>query len=76
MKRRDPDKKRTRRACVCAFLLSLCLLFMGMGLLIADHTSGRVLFGSDYQTALPAAELSLRWLPARLQLLWELLNAA
>ena len=74
MKRRDPQKNRTRRLCIYAFLLSACIFTAGVAVLVADQVSGRVLFGNEYHTALPTIEPSLRLLPARWRVLWELLQ--
>ncbi len=74
MKKKNPQKKRTRRLCAYAFLLSLCALLTGLAFLIADQTNGQVLFGGDYRTPLPTVELPLWLLPARWRILWELLQ--
>lgn len=73
MRYRNEQKRRTRKACGYAFVLTLCVLLTGIGLLMADRTTGRALHGSGYTTALPA--IDDRWveyLPARVQVLLRL----
>lgn len=73
MKADKEEKKRTRRACVCAFILTLCVIVTAMALYAVDYTTGRTLHGDEYHPTMKV-EISATWLPARMQVLWKLLR--
>lgn len=73
MRYRNAYKHRTRKACAYAFVLTVCVLLTGIGLLMADCTTGRTLHGSDYSPTLPATDDQwTHYLPPRTQVLLRL----
>lgn len=67
------QRKRTRRASVCAFVLTMMLLGFAGGLYTVDTVTGRTLHGASYRPTVDTAAVSA-WLPARLRVLWEMVS--
>jgi hypothetical protein len=57
-----------------AFLLTLCVLLTGFGLMGADYATGSILHGSDYQPPFTDLSLPEGILPARLRAVLFLLR--
>lgn len=69
------QKKRTRRAGVCAFVITLGLLVFAIGMYTVDAVSGRTLHGSDYRTDIEVTA-AIAWLPSRMQVVWKVITGA
>ncbi len=73
MKQDKNQQKRTRRACVCAFLSTLGIAAFAAGVYTVDCVSGQTLHGIGYRP-FETVTVSAQWLPPRLQVLWTLLS--
>ncbi len=73
MREKNTQKKRTRRAGVCAFVLTAEMLAFVGGMYTVDAVTGRTLHGTAYRTSIDVTAVSPR-LPARLRVVWELLT--
>ncbi len=73
MKKKNAERKRTRRVCVCAFLFTLGVMAFAVGLYTVDVASGQTLHGSGYRP-FEGVTISAAWLPPRLQVLWNLFS--